>query len=141
MKLTIVADDKLVSKDGNAIGNLPLKDFPKDVWAVQWDGSKGTVEKRDFSLTDITDITPYNPWIAEYDKALADAAKVDDADWEVIGRSNRDALLSQSDWVVLPDSPITGDKLTEWKTYRQALRDLPAKTTDWKAIEYPTQPS
>jgi len=141
MKLTIVADDKLVSKDGAGIGNLPFKDFPSDVWAVQWDGSKGTVEKRDFSITEITDITPYNPWIAEYDKAVADAAKVDDADWEVIGRSNRDALLSQTDWVVLPDSPITGDKLTEWKTSRQALRDLPAKTTDWKAVEYPTQPS
>lgn len=141
MKLTIVADDKLVSKDGNGIGNLPLKDFPTDVWAVQWDGSKGTVEKRDLSITEITDITPFNPWIAEYDTALAEAAKLDEPDWEVIARSNRDALLAESDWVVLADSPITGDKLAEWKTYRQALRDLPANTTDWKAVEYPTQPS
>jgi len=138
MKLTIIADDKFVSKDGVGISDLPLKDFPSDVWAVQWDGSKGTVEKRDFSITDITDITPYNSWIAELDAALADAAKQDD---EAVGRANRDALLQESDWVVLSDSPITGDKLAEWKTYRQALRDLPAKTTDWKAVEYPTQPS
>lgn len=138
MKLTIIADDKLVSKDGAGIGDLPFKDFPSDVWAVQWDGSKGTVEKRDFSITEITDITPYNPWIAEYDKAVAE---VGEPDWEVIARSNRDALLQESDWVVLADSPITGDKLAEWKTYRQALRDLPANTTDWKAVEYPTQPS
>ena len=141
MKLTIVADDKLVSKDGNGIGNLPLKDFPTDVWAVQWDGSKGTVEKRDLSITEITDITPFNPWIAEYDTALADAAKLDDPNWEAIGRSNRDALLAESDWVVLPDSPITGDKLTEWKTYRQALRDLPANTSDFTNVTYPEPPS
>ena len=138
MKLTIIADDKFVSKDGVGISDLPLKDFPSDVWAVQWDGSKGTVEKRDFSITDITDITPYNSWIAELDAALADAAKQND---EALGRANRDALLQESDWVVLSDSPITGDKLAEWKTYRQALRDLPANTTDWTKVEYPTQPS
>ncbi len=120
MKLTIIADEKLVSKDGAGIRGLPLKDFPADVWAVQWDGSKGTVEKRDLSVTEITDITPYNAWITEYD---------------------RDALLLNSDWVVLPDSPITGDKLAEWKTYRQALRDFPANTTDWKDVIFPTEPS
>ena len=140
MKLTIIADDKLVSKDGVGYSGLPLKDFPSDVWAVQWDGSKGTVEKRDFSITEITDITPYNSWITEYDTALADAKK-GEPNTEAIGRSNRDALLQESDWVVLSDSPITGDKLAEWKTYRQALRDLPAKTTDLKAVEYPTEPS
>ena len=103
----MIADDKFVSKDGVGISDLPLKDFPSDVWAVQWDGSKGTVEKRDFSITEITDITPYNPWMAEYDTALANAAKHDDS--EAVGRSNRDALLQESDWVVLADSPITGD--------------------------------
>ena len=137
MKLTIIADDKFVSKDGVGISDLPLKDFPSDVWAVQWDGSKGTVEKRDFSITDITDITPYNSWIAELDAALADAAKQDD---EAVGRANRDALLQESDWVVLSDSPITGDKLAEWKTYRQALRDLPANTKDIANPIYPTKP-
>ena len=66
MKLTIIADDKFVSKDGVGISDLPLKDFPSDVWAVQWDGTKGTVEKRDMTVTEITDITPYNAWITEW---------------------------------------------------------------------------
>ena len=139
MKLTIIADEKLVSKDGAGIRGLPFKDFPADIWAVQWNGSKGTVEKRDLSVTEITDITPYNPWIAEYDTAKAAEGK--DIDYEAVGRSRRDALLLNSDWVVLPDSPITGDKLAEWKTYRQALRDFPANTTDWKDPIFPTEPS
>ena len=138
MKLTIIADDKLVIKDGDGLSGLELKDFPSDVWAVQWDGSKGTVEKRDLSMTDITDITPYNPWITEYETVKATFAT---PDWEAEGRLQRDQLLLQSDWVVLADSPISGDKLAEWKTYRQALRDLPANTTDWENVTYPTQPS
>lgn len=138
MKLTIVADDKLVIKDGDGIGGLELKDFPSDVWAVQWDGSKGTVEKRDLSVTDITDITPYNAWVTEYDTVKGTFAT---PDWEADGREERNALLAACDWVVLADSPISGDKLAEWKTYRQALRDLPANTTDWENVTYPTQPS
>ncbi len=39
-------------------------------------------------------------------------------------RSKRDVLLKESDWVVLPHSPITGSKLEEWITYRQELRDI-----------------
>ena len=138
MKLTIIADDKLVIKDGDGISGLELKDFPSDVWAVQWDGSKGTVEKRDLSITNITDITPYNAWVTEYETAKATFPT---PDWEAEGRRQRDDLLAACDWVVLPDSPISGDKLAEWKTYRQALRDLPANTTDWENVTYPTQPS
>ncbi len=39
-------------------------------------------------------------------------------------RVRRSRLLSESDWVVLPNSPVTGAKLEQWVTYRQALRDI-----------------
>ena len=126
MKLTIIADDKLVSKDGVGYSGLPLKDFPSDVWAVQWDGTKGTVEKRDMSVTEITDITPYNAWITEWEtssKPLSPDSTLDDL------RAYRNELLAQSDWTILPDSPLSAEKQAEWKTYRQKLRDLPANTS------------
>ena len=126
MKLTIIADDKLVSKDGVGYSGLPLKDFPSDVWAVQWDGTKGTVEKRDMSVTEITDITPYNAWITEWEtasKPLSPDSTQDDL------RAYRNELLAQSDWTILPDSPLSAEKQAEWKTYRQKLRDLPANTS------------
>lgn len=126
MKLTIIADDKLVSKDGVGYSGLPLKDFPSDVWAVQWDGTKGTVEKRDLSVTEITDITPYNAWITEWETA----SKPSTVDSGLDGlRAYRDQLLAESDWTVLPDSPLSAEKQAEWKTYRQKLRDLPATTS------------
>ena len=39
-------------------------------------------------------------------------------------KMKRLSLLKESDWVVLPHSPVTGSKLEEWVTYRQALRDI-----------------
>jgi hypothetical protein len=53
-------------------------------------------------------------------------------------RSNRDNLLANSDWTVLSDSPTS---TAAWKTYRQALRDLPANTTDPMNPVWPTPPS
>ena len=139
MKLTIIADDKFISKDGLGIGGLTLKDFPSDVWAVQWDGSKGTVEKRDLSVTQITDIAQYNAWVTEYDTALttirAQRATVEDL------REERNRRLQNSDWTMLSDNGLSADKVTEWKTYRQALRDMPANTSDYDKLTFPTEPT
>lgn len=40
-------------------------------------------------------------------------------------KEERDRLLRESDWTVLPDSPLPPEKIYEWKAYRQALRDVP----------------
>ena len=56
-------------------------------------------------------------------------------------REIRDDLLSQSDWVVAKASETGVAVSDEWKTYRQALRDLPATQTDVDNITYPTKPN
>ena len=56
-------------------------------------------------------------------------------------REQRNTLLLESDWTVMADSPLSDSKQVEWKTYRQALRDLPANTTDWTNPPWPTKPS
>jgi len=40
-------------------------------------------------------------------------------------RHNRNNLLADSDWRVLPDSPATTQSKEEWIVYRQLLRDFP----------------
>lgn len=52
----------------------------------------------------------------------------------------RNGLLSDSDWTQVPDSPLDNTKKQEWATYRQALRDLPANTTDPANPTWPTKP-
>ena len=58
-------------------------------------------------------------------------------------RTKRDALLNKYQWTV--NSPdLTDDKQAEWKTYRQALRDLPDQSGfPWEAdgMTWPTKPT
>lgn len=39
-------------------------------------------------------------------------------------RAKRDTLLAETDYLLMPDYPITAEKLTLVKTYRQLLRDI-----------------
>ena len=56
-------------------------------------------------------------------------------------RQERIALLAQSDWTQMADSPLSNSKKAEWATYRQALRDFPASWTPADTADFPDQPS
>ena len=64
-------------------------------------------------------------------------------------RRDRDLFLRQTDWVVTKAVESGTSIPTKWKTYRQALRDMPAKSTpkikdgilDQSSISWPTKPS
>lgn len=51
----------------------------------------------------------------------------------------RDSLISESDWLMLPDVPITAENRIQWQVYRQALRDFTA-TCDVDNPIWPIQP-
>ena len=61
----------------------------------------------------------------------------DDNNTIVEARANRNNLLAQSDKMVLPDR-LSESKITEWKTYRQQLRDMDFSNPD--KITWPTKP-
>ena len=64
-------------------------------------------------------------------------------EWTQI-RTERDRLLTESDWTQGADSPLGGSKKTEWATYRTKLRTLPAdqsSETTYADITWPPQPS
>jgi len=146
MKITITREDKTVTKDGVGISGLTLSSVPSDVWAVQWDStaSKGTVEKNDLSISSITSISDYQSCIDEFDAKKAELETgptlTTDEKWANL-RYTRESLLYQSDWTQLSDSQLSSTKKTEWATYRQALRDLPANTSDIDKPTYPTEPA
>jgi len=50
-------------------------------------------------------------------------------------RKERDALLAATDWRASSDVALS----TEWRTYRQALRDVPSQLPG--AITWPTEPT
>jgi len=69
-------------------------------------------------------------------------------------RMERNKLLLECDWTLLPSSPLSAEKQNEWKVYRQALRDLPKTATpkvisvpehadvlDFSSVTWPTKPA
>ena len=74
----------------------------------------------------------------EIDQALVDAARselnVQNA-WKNL-RTKRNQLLTETDYLALADHTLSADMTA----YRQALRDLPANTTDPANPVWPTKP-
>jgi hypothetical protein len=66
----------------------------------------------------------------------AKAAELEiDQQWKEL-RLERERLIAETDYLALSDSTLS----TEMATYRQALRDLPANTTDPANPVWPTKP-
>ena len=52
-------------------------------------------------------------------------------------RRERNQLLAETDYLALADATLTD----EMRAYRQALRDLPANTSDPANVVWPTKPN
>ena len=73
--------------------------------------------------------------IAEFKASGPTEAEALAQKWEVI-RNQRSSLLAKCDWMALSDVTLSD----EWKTYRQALRDVPTQS-DPDNITWPTEPN
>ena len=80
----------------------------------------------------------------------AEVTRLNNAEPMRLLRVERNARLSACDWVILNDSQLSTSKQTEWKTYRQSLRDLPSTSSpklnsngnlDISSVTFPTEPS
>jgi len=102
-----------------------------------WDGAEWVleqntteIEKFDFSLDDFPDsFVPEMPAYNPDERALEQEAE------EV--RTQRDALLKDSDWTQVSDAPVDQ---SAWANYRQALRDLPEQEGFPQEVVWPTKP-
>ena len=87
-----------------------------------------------------SDTSKFGVTWSQIQTALADGGIVAMAEL----RRQRDELLKETDWMASSDYSITD----AWKTYRQALRDLPAnnKNVSWDGttlgnVSFPKKPS
>lgn len=85
-------------------------------------------------LTPMTDAE-----IAEFNANKPTDAEITAQKWVGI-RIQRNKKLQESDWVVTKSLETGGTVSDEWKTYRQALRDVPTQS-DPNNITWPTKPS
>ena len=148
MDLVIIPSDKTIGIGTTIITGIStdMSWIPSDVHAVHWDGSKGEIEYNDgkpnitinsLGIYSQAEETLNNELLRmkdQSDKAISDTTFL----WEKL-RVERDDLLFDSDWTQSRDVNLANDN--DWKTYRQALRDLPANTSDPANPTWPTKPS
>lgn len=95
----------------------------------------------EFTCTDedYDQINWLSPEITKPTRAQVDAkiAELQAAEPMRILREERDRLIAESDWMANSDVTMSD----AWRTYRQALRDLPANTSDPANPVWPTKPS
>ena len=92
-----------------------VSDFDGIHYHLKWDGSK----------------------IIKDDDALA--AYQLSQKWKTV-RLQRDRYLNETDWIVTKAKETSTNIPAAWKTYRQALRDVPSQS-DPDNITWPTKPS
>ena len=129
MKPDIV--DALVALKPGAIWTLPnnptaTNDYERLVWQDE-SQTKPTEEEVNVKVTELVNAYPM--------KLL---------------RDKRDRLILQTDWRIVVAKETGTNIPAAWKTYRQALRDLPASSTpkldsndnlDMSSVTWPTPPS
>ena len=97
------------------------------------------MDNQSYLLTEEVDLygkVVVNNAIIEEDAAQLEAREIAEA-WVAL-RKKRLRLLNKTDWTQAPDSPVAA---SDWTTYRQQLRDLPANTTDPRNVVWPEPPS
>ena len=150
MNLVIIPSDRIIGIGTTIISGIgtDLSWIPSDVHAVHWDGSSGEIEYNDGKANlDITSLGIYSQAETTFNNEIQRRKDLDDEYlnsntflWMKL-RSERDNLLLSSDFTQLGDIGLSESKKTEWINYRQALRDLPANTSDPANPTWPTKPS
>ena len=81
--------------------------------------------------------------LASDENSIILTSEIRGIDYETKNRAKRESFLFDSDWTQVPDSPLSDSKKTEWRTYRQALRDI-TNHSNWpnlKSDDWPLLPS
>jgi hypothetical protein len=141
MKLTIIPDEKIIGIGGTFYENVQqdLSWIPSNVHAVQWSDSSGEIEYNDGTPNQIiSELGIYSQAQTDYNNETQRVAAAVEAArdyWQEL-RDQRNQLLAETDYLALVDNTLS----TDMRTYRQALRDLPANTSDPANPVWPTEP-
>ena len=118
-----LTDEALIEWDMHVVNPTPIpNDYTKNI-------TEGTPV--------LTDGVYYQNWIQSDATETEINARIVQK-WAEI-RDHRNTLLSECDWTVLIDSPVSGSVLENWKTYRQGLRDVTTQSNPFNIV-WPTKP-
>ena len=135
MNFKLIPSDKLISIDDKALDivRADMSWIPSNVHAVHWDSANSIGEvqyNNGDSNTPINELGIYSKVEETFNEELALMQKEEEEfaktiDWTDGLRDRRDRLLYECDWIVIRAKERGTNIPAAWKTYRQALRDLP----------------
>lgn len=101
--------------------------------------SKGNDHTKNYTetLPELIDGKYYQKWVTS-DATQEEIQQRINNKWNEV-RMIRNQYLSECDWTQLEDAPFNTSKKNEWKTYRQALRDITNQQDPFNII-WPTKP-
>jgi len=114
---------------------LPVAFYPEDVYKEQ---PAGTIEITEEQWHEFLDNQGCRRWNG--DTVIEYTYVPSDEELAAAVRSKRDALISATDYLLMPDYPISEEALAAVKNYRQALRDITAQETFPAAVIWPEKP-
>ena len=142
--VTVVPEDKMIIVDKQAL----RFDFaaPANLHALQWHDSAGHIEYTDGQPNRPLTSADYDAvvapfvalWQAEYDRLEEERNRplTPEKKAELI-RQQRNALLSATDYRMMPDYPMSELCRENLKLYRQLLRDIPEQPGFPNSVVWP----
>ena len=118
-----------------------------DVVEILKPNSNYNIKSNEYSGLEWLDSADTKPTETEINNKISE---LDAAEAMKLLREERNVLLSETDWMGIKSQETGVAMSNAWKTYRQALRDLPASSTptldanyelDLSSVTWPTEPS
>jgi len=159
--VTVMVEDRWIAVDGLSVEfrkPFSLAAGHERLWALHWKGGKGEYQLDDPPENIFFNGSKYGQWVQPYvdqweaEKARQEAEEARlqaeaEAEWNkpenvaARAREERDKLLAESDFILMPDYPASEEVKAAWTAYRQALRDLPEQEGWPMNIVWPEKPS
>ena len=146
INLTVIPDDRFISVDGQGL----VFDYPAaaNIHAIQWHNGSGHVEFSDGLTPNLIIqgqedyekyVCPYVQMWEEIYHNVTTAEQYSDTPEEKASviRQQRDDLLSETDYLMMPDYPMSELARENLKVYRQALRDVPEQPGFPNSVVWP----
>ena len=142
--VTVIPADNTISVNGEGLNF----DFiaPENMHALQWHDGTGHIEytdgqaNRPLTAADYdVEVAPFTAlWQAEYDRLEEERNRPLTLEEKAsVIRQQRDDLLSETDYLMMPDYPMSELARENLKVYRQALRDVPEQPDFPNSVVWP----
>jgi len=114
---------------------FPVGFYPEDVYKEQ---PEGAIEITENQWREFLENQGRRKWNG--DTVIEHTHVPTDDELAAAIRARRDALISETDYLLMPDYPISEEALAAVKAYRQALRDITAQETFPASVMWPEKP-